>query len=102
MTEQEHAEELLRQSLLVGRKAKCSYYPNGGKYGKCQEIQDSTRPLPFFSYLGPGSDHYSITCKICQKSKNNGNHKVGESGHHEFVGNYKEFDDYYCGCWGWD
>lgn len=44
----------------------------------CKRLGPSTTDLPFFEYLGPGSRHYK--CK-------NGP---------------KEFDEFYCGCRGWD
>lgn len=32
----------------AGRMARCSYFPRGGKQGKCQEPQPSTTALAFF------------------------------------------------------
>mgnify|MGYP001605975611 CR=1 FL=1 len=52
---------------LGGRMARCTYYPNGGKYGKCESPQPSSTKLALFSYRPEA-----------------------------------EFDDYFCGCWGWD
>lgn len=61
---------------LTGRRAKCAYYPGGGKYYTHREngsgrytpgIVDSSPRLAFFE------------------------HRPDE-----------EFDKYYCGCWGWD
>lgn len=83
---------------LTGRMARCDYYgttkrwrnagpihgggealglcENGGKGCRC-EVPSSTA-LPFFNYLGPGSEHHMA--------------KNGP----------QEFDRFYCGCAGWD
>lgn len=60
------------QPDLTGRKARCSYYGCGVKYGnrkdgKCHSEVDSSIGLPFFEYRPDA-----------------------------------EYDKYYCGCWGWD
>jgi hypothetical protein len=48
---------------LFGRIAKCTYYPRGGKYGKCQEPQPSDLTLPFFEYRPNGEeDRYYCGC----------------------------------------
>lgn len=83
---------------LSGRRARCDYYgsttrfrnagpiygggdklglcENGGKGCRC-EVPSST-DLPFFSYLGPGSKHHAA--------------RKGP----------QEFDNFFCGCAGWD
>jgi len=81
---------------LTGRKARCTYFGKsgfrnsgpiygGGKCsnradeGGCQCEVQSSFDLPFFAYTGPGSNHYSVV-------------KSGP----------QPFDEFFCGCAGWD
>ena len=61
------ADRVTTEIDLTGRIARCSYYPGGGKQGRCQEPKPSSTKLAFFRHQPTA-----------------------------------EFDNYYCGCWGWD
>jgi hypothetical protein len=93
---------------LTGRKAKCTYYPNGGKYHKCPEPIDSRKNLAFFEYRGEGSKYATEYCKVCgmyKRAHQKVNPYTGREGitDHEFVPKGPdEYDRYFCGCWGWD
>ena len=75
---------------LEGRMAKCSY--------GCKPVPSSTK-LAFFKFKGEGSEAATQTCKRC---------KSYQCAHTEkyscvfFPHGTFEFDEYYCGCFGWD
>ena len=81
---------------LTGRKARCH----------CGNTRNSSLDLAFFEFRGPGSREGTESCKNCGyhrvahtleiQAKNDGICKNFES-----IGSY-EFDEYYCGCDGWD
>ncbi len=81
---------------LEGRGARCS----------CGRIYKSAHNLPFFQFRGEGSEHGTHTCKHC------GYYKVAHEKEprprnalwcEDFApkGSH-EYDEYYCGCRGWD
>lgn len=82
---------------LEGRTAICSYrYGAKGVHAKCP----SEFALPFFEYKGPGSRHALTRCKC-------GYYEVAHSKPgikcRQFTAvGPSEFDEYYCGCHGWD
>lgn len=83
---------------LEGRRARCSYFKS------CGSEKDSSLSLPFFNYLGPGSRWSREKCKHCWYFKmahtNEAERPITD---HEFEpAGPAEFDDYYCGCHGWD
>ena len=90
---------------LEGRKAKCGDHKPGSGDG----IRDSNWELPFFRYRGPGSFDAEDVCAICgyrktaHVTKPIGRNVVAE----EICPGFKshgpfEYDEFYCGCWGWD
>lgn len=102
---------------LTGRRARCTYFDES--IGKCKPTRHTrfTNPtnserasdpgLPFFEYMGPGSEHATQTCKCRYHAVAhlNPNPLTGRPGitNHKFepIGP-AEFDRFYCGCWGWD
>ena len=78
---------------LTGRMAKCSY--------GCS-IVPSHEGLPFFTFKGEGSEDAQRCCKNCPY------HNVAHGkGHGDVCNNFEpkgafEFDQFYCGCRGWD
>lgn len=116
-------EEKSISQLLKNRKARCSYYSknhgrNSGPIhggGKCDsgicscEVQSSLE-LPFFEYTGPGSKYEFANSHPSQGGTGNyldSNKKMEhlcENNGKKFepcVGGL-EFDEFYCGCHGWD
>jgi hypothetical protein len=119
----------LEQPDLSGRRAECSYYPHGGKYGKCpldygrkdalEGRPPSSTSLPFFKYRGPGyNKNHCANCGAIYT-----HHYKMENDREKFDKlhlnkTYKDkleacpgfepdlhgeqYDEYYCGCWGWD
>lgn len=112
---------------LAGRRARCAYYGGSthknecGKCGaSCSCETDSDLKLPFFEFKGPGSKHAAEKCANCTYTKpghfgeNAGRYKVREglgkkipthcvNNGKEFVAaGPAEFDEFYCGCHGWD
>jgi len=75
------------------RMAKCAY--------GCSPIP-SHEGLPFFKFRGEGSEEGKNSCKNCPY------HKTAHGkGHKQVCDNFEprevfEFDEYYCGCHGWD
>jgi len=98
---------------LEGRFAKCAYNNSNDRYPEKHKHEPipSDYNLAFFEFRGEGSYKAGTMCAICNYSINAPRH--GDSWRkydpkldgekHEFVprGAY-EFDEYYCGCWGWD
>ena len=87
---------------LTNRKAKCA---------DCTKVVDSNESLAFFEFQGEGSRRASDYCGNCGMaktahiSKNAGtiHHSVASSVCDEFEPRgAMEFDNYYCGCRGWD
>lgn len=97
---------------VTERTAICTYYPEGGKYGKCQPPQPSDRRLAFFEDRSEGSRWAKITCKKCGFHDmahanlypiNQHTHRPNVVQDHDFEPHgADEHDRYYCGCWGWD
>ena len=87
------AKTIIEIELELGRKAQCSI---------CDKVVDSREHLPFFRYRGKASYEALHKCKC-------GYYDVahGREGSmckcDKFVahGEY-EYDEYYCGCRGWD
>lgn len=87
--------------VLEGRLAQCSY---------CKKEQPSSRDLAFFMFHGEGSKHATEKCGECgfyDVTHMEVNPSTGRAGHlfgkHDFVvAGAREFDEYYCGCRGWD
>ena len=80
-----------RMPDLQGRIAKCS----------CGKEKESSVDLAFFEFKGVGSHRAENICKHC------GYHLIphtnGKITDHEFEPHGPfEFDEYYCGCQGWD
>lgn len=102
--------EVCAPAILAGRKAKCSYYPNGGKYGRCPEPVESSTGLAFFEYLGPLSDAATTSCRcgmkdithpsVCEVNPITG--RPNDRDHPFEPRGPADFDRYFCGCWGWD
>jgi hypothetical protein len=92
---------------LTGRKAYCGRYrldPEGHPgHGEC----DSSTDLAFFQYLGPGGKNEE-QCAICGKFEEphlrvTSIAKGAKVIPHDFVPREPlGWDDYYCGCRGWD
>ena len=89
---------------LSGRKAKCSFASSPNH----KPPVDSEIDLPFFEYKGPDSFRGRITCKNCgfyeqahggDKRRYYPENRICDN--FESVGAF-EFDEYYCGCRGWD
>lgn len=61
----------------AGRRARCAYYGSRarGRGEVCKAERDSSPELAFFEYRGPDTKHYKGPAA---------------------------FDEFYCGCWGWD
>jgi hypothetical protein len=79
---------------LEGRKARCA---------QCGNTSKSSLELPFFEFRGIGSHQGNETCKNCHYYKiahKPGAHS-GICGNFESVGSF-EFDNFYCGCRGWE
>jgi len=116
---------------LVGRKARCSSYGahagrnhgpiyggNCKRDGNCDCECDSNTELPFFEYCGPNSA-YENKCKNCMYFADS---HPSQGGTGCFVNSKKKmpdlcenkggkfepcvgglpFDNFYCGCCGWD
>ena len=78
---------------LEGRGARCS----------CGKIYKSAHNLPFFKFRGEGSEAATKTCHCgyyAVAHTDSARHPITD---HQFKarGTY-EFDEYYCGCRGWD
>ena len=78
---------------LEGRGARCS----------CGRIYKSAHNLPFFQFRGEGSEAATSTCHCgyyAVAHTDSARHPITD---HQFEarGAY-EFDEYYCGCRGWD
>lgn len=95
---------------LEGRQARCGQHTN---YKNGRDIGDGIRPsrwdLAFFKYRGPGSEDAETVCKVC------GYRKCAHEDHEGRINVVKEgkctgfvphgpfeYDEYYCGCHGWD
>jgi len=115
---------------LTGRTARCSYYGQKFHYGRygcecsvcrnnsdwiCRCERPSSDKLAFFVYKGAGSP--KLICKNCHfihegECPTNYKGNRGEPGkeipgHEKWAGKFyepdvKEFDEFYCGCRGWD
>jgi hypothetical protein len=97
---------------LEGRTARCSY--DSDREGNTHP--DSRRPSidllgdSFFQYHGEGSRHATDICAVCRYSivahdPSLDRHAawISKVGEHDFVpAGPKDFDEYYCGCRGWD
>lgn len=93
------ADAIVETPALVGRAARC---------GHCASKKPSSPNLPFFKFKGVGSEDALHMCGACH-------YLIGAHGawntfakrpgitDHEFVahGAYG-YDDFYCGCRGWD
>lgn len=78
---------------LDGRTARCS----------CGRTEPSDARLPFFEYLGPGSQWAATHCAVCNYHR--AAHEPGKTQHgHGFTAHDegRDTDGYYCGCRGWD
>lgn len=101
---------------LDGRYAICAYSDKqGGGRGKyfrkgMHDPVPSSVDLPFFEYLGEGSDRAMKTCKHCgyyEVAHTEATHKEALVKQGRLCTNFEphgpwEKDTYYCGCWGWD
>lgn len=101
--------EVCTPAILAGRKAKCSYYPRGGKCGRCPEPVDSRPGLAFFEYLGPLSEDALTLCTCGMRDITHPDVAVvnphtgrRNTGHAFTARGPADFDRYFCGCWGWD
>lgn len=88
------AEIVVKAPDLTKRKAKCS----------CGKIVKSDVKLAFFEYLGEGSQASINICKHCHYHYTA---HTGKSNNPYICKNFEsqgalEFDNYYCGCRGWD
>ena len=87
---QEGAETIVEAPNISKRKARCA----------CGKTVKSDFNLPFFEFRGEGSPASTDYCKC-------GYHKVAHEKHKvpcrifEAYGSHK-YDEYYCGCRGWD
>jgi len=87
---------------LTGRQAQCTY---------CKKPADSSPALAFFEFHGEGSPRSLTQCKNCnghwvrhQKvnpSTGRAGDLFGKCDTFEHHGAF-DFDNYYCGCRGWD
>lgn len=104
---------------MTTRTMVCSYYPKGGKYGKCPDPLPSDPSAAFFEDRGPDSRHAVETCGVCgfaqvahtveqmERIAGPGRTRrptIVESGRCSgFVpAGPADHDRYFCGCWGWD
>lgn len=85
---------------LTNRIAKCS----------CGKEMPSSPALAFFVYCGEGSSRAESTCKVCayhavahERAQDAEARHLRHIADHAFAprGAF-EFDDFYCGCRGWD
>lgn len=99
---------------LEGRFAKCAYNNENDKHPDAHKNEPipSALSLAFFEYKGEDSNKALNACKKCGyyqiahtlenaiRLHRNPDDYIKD---HEFEphGAY-EFDEYYCGCWGWD
>jgi len=133
--------EVIDRPPLLGRRARCSYYglsyakhrcggcgwnneeafvfspkPENADPRTCYCETGSDLNLPFFRFLGEGSDRALSICK-CGFAKSAHDHVVPffDTGKKMAIPlrncilgpgfrptGPKEFDEFYCGCWGWD
>jgi len=113
------------EELLKNRKARCGFYGKQTHKSECSKCgstctceRDSSPNLAFFEYRGPGSK-YESKCKNCFYFAD-AHPSQGGTGYYEnskkkmeslcehngkqfepCVGGL-EFDEFYCGCHGWD
>ena len=106
-----------KQPDLTGRRARCSYSHTAEDddtnklrrqrgWSACQIEADSSIKLPFFEWRGEGSFRAVTMCRHCSfygSAHTEENRKKNKRicSHFEPHGDY-EFDQYYCGCMGWD
>ena len=101
------------EEILLGRMAVCSYGKKGGKYATENHGTPvaSSVNLAFFEYRGEGSKSATEKCANCGYYKvahdlplvDDRGRPRGKDICDSFAphGAY-EYDEYYCGCWGWD
>lgn len=88
---------------LTGREAQCDY---------CKEVKPSSVKLAFFKFKGEGSPDSTDVCKHCHYHKVAHEHNTnrvdprsvmekGKCTGFEAQGG-QQYDEYYCGCRGWD
>lgn len=70
------------------RQAQCSY---------CKKVVESNPNLPFFSDLGPGSPLAENLCVVCSMHI-----RFHDDQKHPYQNGPAKYDDFYCGCRGWD
>lgn len=84
-----------KQPLLEGRQAKCA---------SCGHTAQSSYSLAFFKYRGEGSHdalHHCKNCMYYESAHNMPGRPFAKCKDFEPHGPY-EYDEYYCGCRGWD
>lgn len=67
----------------------------------CGRTERSTLDLAFFMYRGEGSPHALENCGVCHYNKVAHGKDRDECAGFEAAGPH-EFDEFYCGCRGWD
>lgn len=87
---------VLPKPPLEGRLAQCS---------DCKTTRPSRTSLPFFEYRGVGSKRATDNCKLCGMFSHV--HPLTEPMYgiepHDFVPHGAfEYDQFYCGCRGWE
>lgn len=88
---------------ITERRARCGY-------GGCGRVQTSSRGLAFYEYKGPGSKYATKTCGNCgmhEVTHMEINPSTKRPGHKHGVCEFTptggaEYDEFYCGCRGWD
>lgn len=99
-------------AALEGRTARCAYYGRPTKYpiddtGLCLSERPSSTDLAFFEYKGAESRWADTIC-ICNMADvahgpiNPETRRGGIVDHPFTPRGPAEFDEYYCGCHGWD
>jgi len=79
---------------LKGRRARCAYFRT------CGSEVDSSVDLAFFKYKGPGSRHAEEMCGNCAYHKDG--HVLVRTNCEFVPRGPAEYDEYYCGCHGWN
>ena len=85
--------DIVDEPDLTDRWAKCD---------DCGQVRKSTFELPFFNYKGPGSPWATKMCKCGIIEKAHDGRRLWTRCTEFKARGPAQYDNYYCGCRGWD